>query len=921
MRPLSLTLSAFGPYSGKTVLDLAQLGNAGIYLICGDTGAGKTTIFDAITYALYGKPSGDRRETAMLRSKYAAPETETFVDLSFEYKGKIYKIKRRPEQQRPKKKGEGFTACAAAVELITPDGTVYTKEKAVAAAVKELLGLSQEEFSQVAMIAQGSFLTLLTGETKDRQGILRNLFKTENYRKLQDKLKEEIKNNRTENERLEGERAGLAAGIAQPEDPDLAQKLNELDVAMCDVQTQLLPVLAEMIAADTQQAQSLQTQKNALQAEINTRTQTITQIKTAQQQAQTLAQISAQITQLNPLVTAAQTALAKQNEQRPQIELLQREVAQLEQDRNRFAQIEQKRAQLKDLQTKSAQIDIAGKQAALDNLVQEQSAKTAEKNRLANAPVEKAELEHQRENGEKSLQEAQNLQKETTVLRQLAAEVESKKQTFNTLFQEAQQSRGAYEKLDDLFRLGQAGILAEKLEENGPCPVCGSLHHPQKAQKPQNTPTEADVKQAKTSWEKADQKSRRAEQDLAAAKGQYDTRLDSFLDQTKQLLGQADISVEQAPQLVAAYIQQLSDNQKEIAQKISQKQTEVVRLEELNAWLQSFETKRTELTNALNQAKRDKEVLSAQIESTNSQIAELTQQLHTADRNTVETHIAGNNTQIKAFYETLDKLQGDFNTKNNQLQGLCGQKTALEQSLQNRPQGDLAVLENQQQAAQTQLKAWTEKEQTVNARLSANQGVSARLTAWDLAKKEFDARYQWLLSLSKTANGDISGKERIALETYIQAAYFDRILARANIHLLKMTGGQYELKRVAVSDGRSQIGLDLNVIDHYNGSERSVNSLSGGESFKASLSLALGLADEVQAHAGGIELNSIYIDEGFGALDENSLEQAINILVGLTEQNRILGIISHLGELKERIDRKIIITKDNVGGSRAEIRV
>lgn len=920
MRPLTLTLSAFGPYSGSTVLDLSKLGKEGIYLICGDTGAGKTTIFDAITYALYGKPSGERRDTEMLRSKYAAPDTETFVELEFEYKGKTYKIKRSPKQLRPKKKGDGFTERGAEVEFIYPNGgPVYTKEKDVESAVKALLGLSCAEFSQVSMIAQGSFLKLLTGETKDRQGILRNLFKTENYRKLQDKLKEEVRNNREENDRLEGERTGIVGGIVQPDDPTLAEKLASLDVNICEVQTQLLPVLGEIIAADTEKATALQAQISEIEQGITARTQTITQLKNAQQQAQQLTEIREKMAQQSPLVTAAQNALDSKAAEKPQIEQLQREITGLEQDRNRFVQIEQKRGELNELQESLRQIDISAKQTALEQLSQEHTAQTAQRDQLSNAPVEKMALETQLANNRQSLENAGNLQKEIAKLSTLSGNVAEKQQQVAQHIQTARSLNTAYTNAEDLFRLGQAGILAEILTDNTPCPVCGSLHHPQKAQKPANTPSEEEVKQAKSAWEKADSKAHRHEQELAALKGQYDERIGTFMAQTRQMLNEQDITFEQVPQRISAYIHRLEQEKQDLAGKINTKTAEITRLNAVNAWLQAFETKRTELNNALNEAVRNKEVLETRITGVNNTITELTGQLHATDKTAVEQSINAKNAQIQAFNQALNALQTDFNTKNGELQRLRGQETALVQALQNRPQGNLTELEQQQQSDNVKLQGYRQAKSTLDSRLHANEGVFDRLTEWNKQKRAFDERHQWLLSLSKTANGDISGKERIDLETYIQAAYFDRIIQRANIHLLKMTGTQYELERVAANDGRRQIGLDLNVIDHYNGTKRSANSLSGGESFKASLSLALGLADEVQASAGGIELNSIFIDEGFGSLDETSLEQAINILVGLTEKNRILGIISHLAELKDRIEKKIIISKSKSAGSCAEI--
>lgn len=921
MRPLKLTLSAFGPYPAKTILDLSKLGKEGIYVICGDTGAGKTTIFDAITYALYGQPSGDRRGTDMLRSKYAAAETETFVELEFEYKNKTYKIRRSPDQTRPKKKGTGFTEKKMCVELTFPDGTPYSNAKEVEAAVKELLGLSREEFSQVAMIAQGSFLKLLTEDTKEKQSIFRNLFKTNNYRNLQDKLKEEVGADKQTNDQLDGERTGLITGITSLASPELMAQVNALDLKMCDIENDLLPILVQSNTADTTQQRDLQNKKQDLQAKITGLTQTVTQLQTAQRNEQQLAEIKGKIEQLNPLLTAVQTALAAQETQQAAMETLQQQVTAWDNNLSSFVQAKNN---LLTLQTSLQQSEnqIVVRRAAVTNLENTHQAQQTQANNLQNAPVEQAQLKNQETALNQNLQQAQQLQADIGTLNTLAATIETEEQSFQTIREQVNQLCRTYNNLNDQYLCGQAGILAETLQDNTPCPVCGSLHHPAKALRSEQTPDKSTVEKAKKAWEDKQRECEQKSQVVSAEKSRRDTKLEAFISQGREILNLPDFTFAQAPQLITAHIQQLNTQKTKLAEKLQQNNAACKRLEELQTALQNFDSTRQQLTRDLNAAEQEKAALSGQIRQANEVLTTLKNNLPNADENAVKTLITQTRAKIENFNAQLKKLQQDANEKNNEMRTLRGQETTLTQALQNKPQKNLADTQTEKVAAEQQLTALLQTENTISARLAQNTNQINNLTAWNTKKKAFDARHQWLLALYNTANGNIPGKERINLETYIQAAYFDRIIKRANIHFLKMSEGQYELVRVAAQNaGKSQIGLDLNVIDHYNGSNRSVNSLSGGESFKASLALALGLADEVQANSGGIELNSIFIDEGFGSLDETSLEQAIGILNGLTKNNRLLGIISHVRELKERIDKKIIITKNNISGSSAEIVV
>lgn len=921
MRPLKLTMSAFGPYPEKQILDLSTLGKDGIYLICGDTGAGKTTIFDAITYALYGEPSGDRRSVDMLRSKYADANTKTFVELIFEYRGKEYKVMRSPSQERPKKSGNGFTVDGPSAELICPDGQTHTKTSDVTKKIEELLGLSRAEFAQVAMIAQGSFLKLLTGETKERQDIFRNLFNTGNYRELQGELAKEVSGNDRQNAILQNEKGNILKTVNTPKQEELAKKWKEINFDICDIEQEVLPIINESIELDKAEETSAREEIAKLQAQIQNFTSIITKIKSIEEQEKTLQEVNQKIENLKPLLGKAQEDFkAKENNKRA-TETLQQEVTVAEENLKTFAKIEAEQDKLKKAEGALSKINIAAKQEALNKLCEAHKQQQAEVTALHNVPVEQAELKNEEKNLKENIKKAGELKKDISVLNKLAGNVKEAEKAFNAVRGKVNKLNEKYTALNDKYLCGQAGILAESLKDNTPCPVCGSLNHPQKAVRQAETPSKEDVENAKREWENMQNEFSSQAQEVSSVKSSYNEKKENFLSNTKETLKNDNVTFEQAPALIDTYTQQLSTQEKELKEKIKNNAAAVKKLEELQKSLQNYETENAKLTDELNKANAENVRFSTEIQNAKNNIENLRKSLPSADKTEMENLINTKKAQIKTFNEEFAKLQKDVNDKTAELSRLDGQAQTLRANIHNKPQGNLAELEQEKQKKQEKQNLLSEAEKEVFSRIATNQEAAKKLASWQKKKQDFDEKCKWLLSLSQTANGRISGKERIDLETYVQSSYFERIIRRANIHLLKMSANQYELVRATESAGNRQVGLDLNIIDHYNNTVRSANSLSGGESFKASLSLALGLADEVQANSGGIELNSIFIDEGFGALDETSLEQAINILVGLTENNRLLGIISHVRELKERIDRKIIIKKDNIGGSRAEIKL
>ena len=818
MRPLKLTLSAFGPYAAETVLPLEQLGKGGLYLVTGDTGAGKTTLFDAITYALYDHSSGGVREGAMLRSKYADPKTPTFVELEFEVRGQRYTVRRNPEYPRPKARGEGFTTEKADATLTYADGRPpVTRAKDVTAAVIDIIGLDYNQFSQIAMIAQGQFTRLLNATTEERSRIFRKLFRTQRYQQLQDALS-------AQSSALSAQRAA--------QNVRLGQILASVSYAPDDPEAEALAALSEQTFPDVveEQLQSL-----------------------LARQEEALARAAAQRTE----VEAALDSFQQQLGQLRQAETLRQELARKRTQAQQTAQLQAARAKAK----REALAELDGQLAALETALAG----------LADCEAQKVTLETQGTNLSQRETALQKLGQSLAECQKRSAAKKTAQERYQQAAQRQAEAHTARDKLERAFLDAQAGLLAQRLEEGTPCPVCGSTHHPALAQLPHAAPTEAQVNAAKRTAEDAD----RAAQEASAAAHGAIARVDEARARLRQdaeaLLPQRFTSPDGPVPLTVSL---LKNALAEETDALRAAQSELHTAQQANA-----------------AAYRRKAQLEAQRKAQTAQRAAL---------ETEATNAANAAAAAEATLKTLD-----------------AQQPAKPENAED----PLPALETKLAALQTQRSQLAGTEKALTARLVPNRKALAdyRTHAAELSK--LDERWQWVSALAATAGGTLSSKQKIRLEAYIQMNYLDRILVHANTRLMQMTAGQYELERIGAENQRSQSGLDLGVIDHYNGTRRSVKTLSGGESFKASLSLALGLSDEVQSAAGGVRLDTLFLDEGFGSLDEDSLEQAIRVLAGLTEGDRLVGIISHVGALKERIDHQVVVKKARSGGSTVELVV
>ena len=475
-----------------------------------------------------------------------------------------------------------------------------------------------------------------------------------------------------------------------------------------------------------------------------------------------------------------------------------------------------------------------------------------------------------------------------------------------------------YEAKNRAFLDEQAGIIAETLENGKPCPVCGSLEHPCIAHKSAKAPTEAQLKRAKENADKA----RKAAEDLSGKCKEAKGILDAKKAETEKLAKELwqSVAFEDAEN-------KLPEEQKVVSAEIAALDTALFEEEKKVS-------RRSELTESLPKAEktlkeRDKDISNRNtaLEADRASLSEKKNQRNAAKESLRFDNIAEAQRKSEALGKTVsemkeayDNAQSALSDSDKKIAGYNASITELSKQLSSDCDLDKEAETKKKTELSEKRAADDDAAKVLHTRIESNTKVLANIRAKVGDLDTLEKRYTWLKALSNTANGNISGKEKVMLETYIQMTYFDRIIARANTRFMVMSGGQYELKRRREAENnRSQSGLDLDVIDHYNGTERSVKTLSGGESFKASLSLALGLSDEIQASAGGVKLDTMFVDEGFGSLDEESLDQAMKALSGLADGHRLVGIISHVADLKNRIDKQIVVTKEKSGGSKAQI--
>ena len=918
MRPLKLTMSAFGPYAGKTTLDLDKLGERGLYLITGDTGAGKTSIFDAIIFALYGSASGENREAFMLRSKYAADDTPTEVELTFQYGDNEYTIKRNPEYERPKK-GGGTTVKRASAELYYPDGSVITKLRDVNLAIEEIIGVGREQFTGIAMLAQGEFLKLLFAPTGERKKIFQRIFKTQGFYKLQESLK-------SESSILSKEYETASAGLRQYIDGVICEDEEKLEsvMAMKRGETTLdesLDLIEELISRDADMLVAVAEEDKNISFELEGVNASLAEWA-AKKSAEESKKISEErLVAANRELIILQNALKDAELKKPNIEKNRNEAALIEAQIKEYRELDSKKKEKDALSLSIGMMESEIKKKSEDHKELKEDLEKLQGEALSLESVGKkmVELEMLYKAEERIMSDIDQLQAEERALEKLKSELIDMQSQYKKAAGEADEADMKYRSALKLYLDAQAGVLAEVLEEGEPCPVCGSLYHPRKAKRADGAPTEAELENMKEQSNLKREASMSKSEMSAKLKGHKDEKQNFVIALAKKLLGErAERYKEKITLLKGTTIDKLDA-------LLAEQNKLVVDLARKSAIEREFaekESKRSTLSEQIAENEKSLAEAKAILVSVEKRISELASDLRFSAEEEAKAEclrLRDEADALQAAYEESAVAVNDYNTLIAELKSAIKE---AEKMISKSVMIDPDSLNEKQKYFKLEKERIAQKQRKVDIRLSNNrlsyEGVCRK-------KKEIGAishKWSWVKSLSDTANGTLSGKEKIMLETYVQMTYFQRIIARANVRLLAMTDGQYELRHRREADNfRNQSGLELDVMDYHNGSIRSVKTLSGGESFKAALALALGLSEEIQSSSGGIRLDTMFVDEGFGSLDEESLRQAINSLKSLSEGNRLVGIISHVAELKERIDKQIVVTKGRGYGSTAKIVV
>ena len=920
MRPIKLTMSAFGPYADRTVIDFNQLGESGLYLITGTTGAGKTSIFDAIAYALYDKPSGDTRDASMFRSKYASPSAETFVELEFICKGKTYVIRRSPEYERMRIRGNGNAVKQTAkAELRFPDGKTIDKRTEVAKAIIEIIGIDRNQFLQIAMIAQGDFMKLLLAKTEERKVIFRQIFKTQSFEKIQNQLKDDAKKLYGKWMDLNKEVLAYSKNmICRPyhkrsEETNMA-KLGKLPT---DKTMELLKIFIE---EDSDALQRLQENSSRLETAFGIINSRIGKAEEYQKNKRLREEKLSLFEIFQKKYENALFVFETEKKQQPEYEKASKQADVLERELKQYEIIDRFLMEIELIETKLKR-DYKNKEIN-QTLYVEQEEKIQmlkEKQKLfENAGAQKEKFSAEL----KLLQTRQSaLEKVLNDLNdydKLCYDLQKHQNEYIALAFEAENALQKYTNAYLSFLNEQAGIMAKTLKEGTPCPVCGSTTHPQLAQPAQNAPSEAELKAAKKLADTLQKKAEKKSADCAVLKGKSEAEDTRIRNTATELLGICD-----RENLREMLISKKNENLKNLALVKASIEEEILRIrtkEELDKEIPLEEERLKKIRTSISLLEQAIASGETEISGKEEHLQAIRDSLQFKTKNEATVQLNLLYLQVNNMKTAWENATANLSESEKEFSVLQGELSSLEKVLVSSCDIDLEKeLEERSRLVQHQANIQKEMDST-RTRLHTNAQCLERIS--DSAQKaiECERQYRLINNLSETANGNLSGKEKIMLETYVQMKFFDRILHRANIRLRFMTNNQYELIRHKPKDEyRSQTGLDLDIKDYYNGTIRPVNTLSGGESFKASLSLALGLSDEIQSSAGGVRLDTMFVDEGFGSLDDESLKLAINALRELTAGNRLVGIISHVNELKTKIEKQIVVTKEISGGSRCEI--
>lgn len=1054
MKPIQLIISAFGPFRGVTEVPFTKLGSSGLFLINGDTGAGKTTIFDAISFALYGNASGDNRTTDCFRSDYADDDEKTYVDITFQHRYKEYRIERNPTYKRNKKRGSGTTEEKAGATLIMPDGRVINGYTPVTEAVTELLGIDYKQFKMISMIAQGEFLKLLTADSNDRVEIFRKVFGTEIYDIIQKKLKDMSNKLRYRCEDIDKGIMQFLGGIVCSENSAHCNAIEEWK-KFGDINNieKMLELLVSILNDDQLEYKSKKAENNLLKQKSTEKATEYTRAEhynrlfnnlhlskeTYRLFLERLDEVKREEAKydlsekalrkvkptedaylrlkhdLNILIVEIEKGKAERKSLGAQLQLLAddlkakekyipritdltKEINRMEEELHKYDAIVEQEKKKSILDAHKLQLDkiLIKNNEDRSNLLKEQSEIQKKLEQYSNLDKDMLVCENQLEQLKNTLTQLDKLQQDINILVKEYNTLTKLQDQFAEDEIKYRQINHIYLEREALFLREQAGILAKQLEPGSPCPVCGSLEHPSKAPLTTGAISEEKLKKERDKQEKAHNAMIAASSKSESQKIRVEMLRNNLHTNAVAIFGSEEYenqssTIQSITNLAQLKYQKMDQTKHELEQKllgftedIKQKKICSERLLMITELLSGIEEELRINQEGLSKTNNDLSSVTGVLEALGKNLKFFTKKEAEQTMNTLDDQCKKLQEELKlaeAAYHSCELRLGKIEavlSENEKSHGL--KSVALEEAkeefrqsmissgfltddgidvaryrdvlvteeklklIRNRidtfyrdksnledrinqlteetkdqAEKDLTQLEVQLQEIDKQKTECEEQISIIYSRLNNNQEIYQKVKVQYKEQEKLRQEFVTISELAKTANGELAGKSKIAFEQYVQAFYFDKIIHEANTRFYKMSNNQYALMRKEdPTNLRSSTGLELEVMDYYTGKARSIKSLSGGESFKAALSLALGLSDVIQSFAGGIQVDAMFIDEGFGSLDSDSLEQAIETLNSLTTGNRLVGIISHVGELKDRIDKKILIEK-SMEGSRLQV--
>lgn len=856
MKPVSLTISAWGPYKEKETINFGKLAEQGVFLISGPTGAGKTTIFDAITFALFGEVSGSIREKDSVRSDFAREEVATYVNYVFTHREKQYEIERNPKYNRPKKRGSGCVAVKENAVIRSGDEVLAEGSKEVTGKVEEILALNYRQFTQISMLAQGEFQKLLTSTGSERTKIFRNLFHTEVCENLQNMLSERSKS-------LYGQ-----------------VKVN---------QARTEEILAHILCEEEEWTELMKQDNLNMEAIDKYWEQHLQDVKARREEAKKQWEKVAQKTK----------KLYGEKEEGKRLEELQQRLEEAKGKLIQLDEIQEIYEQWKaDLKIAERAESVFLKEAEYLASEKEYSRREAEWNKLLEDEVQsKEQLQQWKLLFDKAQRQKEEIKQLEELLRKLTEkqkwldeyevvtqELKQEQQNFLQKQQKMQRAKEEYEGAEAVYKLATAGLLAKDLEEGKPCPVCGSMHHPQKAELSSELPEKSYIDKLKITYEKRVKEENEAHSRTAAA----NSKRDMIQEKLEEI--QLDVADEQ----LGMIFQQKSKEKENLKKEIEKTE-------------ESFQKVQRTYNHVISVKGVQEKELQEQKEKKEACYLEYQKKLKDSGFEDEEEF-----QNVKEICAQKEQYRKQIKEYEEQKLLVKERKENCEKELKGKKTLNYQEILEKLQMAEREEKAERKKLGDLQMQYDNNKRF------W----KDFKGKQQELEEI-RTEYGKVSRMEQITrgrnsrnlvFEQYVLSNYFDEILNAANQRLSHMSAGRYLLKRVdKAEDARSRDSLLMEVFDAYTGKNRSVQTLSGGESFKASLALALGMSDMIQAFSGGIVVETMFVDEGFGSLDEESIEQAVEVLTKLAKQQYTIGIISHVNELKEKIDHQLVVEKTNTG--------